>query len=675
MPHQHFNMLTARPATEAASGRRSLAWLRVTFLTVVLVAVAGTLALLPFLRATQAVYAYADEGKAELLAAERAAEQLNIPAALAHVDAAEQRFASAQAELFTLKPFEALPAVGAHIAAADDVLTSGVIAVSAIRDVLFAVDDIIDVLREGERLSGDVSGVLPDAATLFKDVSVEQKRALLAALERNAGRFADADQKIDAALAAFDDVDARALTSDFRASLDDVRGRLVEVKKVFAAFRPIAEYLPSLLGYPEERRYLLFFQNNTELRPTGGFLGLYGTVRVKDAELVAVHTDDVYALDGPAESTDRPDPPAPVRKYIGIDEWYLRDANWSPDFPSAAEVMERFYREEAAVAAPGEAALPVDGIIAFTPSLAEDLLRLTGPISVDGTSYDAENLVDRLEFQVEREFALSGIPASERKDVVGKLLDEMIARFTSLPLDRLLAAVAAVHTNLDESQILLQMKDERLQRLILENDWGGKLRSVQGDYVMVVDANLASLKSDPAVMRTVSYAVTPTADGYEGAVTVSYDHRGSFDWKTTRYRTYTRVFVPDGARLIEVEGAMENDRLKDPSRRAGVPDSGNEAGRAWFGAFISIEPKEQRTLKFRYTLPNSVVDSIRGGSYRLVVEKQPGTEAHGLTVDLDFGKNVRSATPPEAAEEFGDARYRYVTDLRVDREFDVEIAH
>jgi hypothetical protein len=675
MPHDHFNLLHAKPAFDGDEPvRRSYAWVRGVFLTLTIVFAVLVVVSIPFIRAVQATYEHITDGRSELAAAQNSLATLNVDAALDHLGRAESEFSSARKRMVILHPFSILPFVGGYVSTAEDGLESGVYAVQAVREVLTALGEIVGVLQEGAELTGSVEGLLPDARALFRDITPARKRAVLAALQRNADKFADASTKIDSALVSFARIDETKFSAEVAASIAGIREQLLTLQGVFNALAPIAKNVPPLLGYPEEKRYLIFFQNNTELRPTGGFLGVYGAIVVKDAELVSVHTDDIYALDGPAESTERPDAPPPIRRYIGIDSWYLRDANWSPDFPTAAAIMERFYREEALVAEPDAAALPIDGIIATTPRLASDLLRLTGPITVDDVTFTSENLVDELEFQVERNFVNTGVAFGDRKDIIGKLLDGMIDRITALPMERILEAVGMVHASLEESDILLAMKDPDLQAVVFENDWGGKLHAPDSDYFTVVDANLASLKSDPAVRRDIAYSISPSPEGYVASVRITYDHRGTFDWKTTRYRTYTRILVPLGATLLGVDGALVNDRLKDPAQRSGTPDVFEEAGKQAFGAFISIEPQRTGVLEFRYLLPGSVTRSIEAGEYGLYVEKQPGTEANGLTLDLDFGKTLRSAAPAEPSERFGDTRYSYATDLRVDREFLVDLA-
>jgi hypothetical protein len=670
--HPHGNLLSAKRLKGDGSRSRRIAV--AVGIGVLLVAGALAAVTVPFWLIGERVYAHASNGRDALLDAQRAAEGLDLDRAIERSRFAQAEFGIAKEHLVKLEPLIALPYLGPNLHAADRLLVTGSRTASAVEDVLLSVRDILGVVGEVEALPGLLSGHLPDASTLFRDLTPERKRAMLAAFATSAPRMKDAVGKIDEALVAIDDVAAEDVSPAFTAPLLPMRAKLAELRSSLEKALPYVEVLPSALGYPNGKYYLLFFQNNTELRPSGGFLGVYGLVRVQDAELVSVTTNDVYALDGPSESAPRPAPPEPIRRYIGIDKWYLRDANWSPDFGVSAALMEQFFAEESAVVY-GAANVPaIHGIVAITPKVAEDVLRLVGPVTVEGKTFTPENVVDQLEFEVERGFAQQGVPFHERKAIVGVLVREIIDRLSALSFGELLGALDIVERNLEEEHILLAAKDPAAQALIRENGWGGRLKPATGDYVMVVDANLASLKSDPAVHRTIAYSVEPGPDGsYLGKVAITYDHRGRFDWKTTRYRTYTRLYVPDGAQFLGASGALVNDRLKDPAQRPGEVDVGKELGKTVFGAFTSIEPGQKRTLEFRYKLPSYVVQSIRAGEYALDVEKQPGTLGHGLTLDLDFGKTLASAEPPEERAEWGDGRYRVRTDLRIDRSFLVEL--
>lgn len=625
----------------------------------------------PFWYAAAHAYTKAVEGREAIRRVESSLADLDLAQARTDLEDAQAAFNAAGRDMKVLRWLDGVPYIGEQIDTADRLLASGSITMSAATDLLDIAEELLAVVEETNLLSGEVAGAAPDLASAFKDLTPERKRAFLAVFANAAPRIATAVEKIDTALIAFkgirEDNDTQALAD----ALAPVEERLYMLREGLAAVAPFAATAPSVLGFPDEKTYLLFFQNNTELRPTGGFLGVVGLAKVKDAELIHVDTGDVYALDGPNETVPRQAAPKPITKYMGVKQWYLRDANWSPDFPTAAALMERFYKEEYPHAFPGETAPEIDGIIAITPEIVTDIIRITGPLTAHGVTFTEENFVEQLEYEVEKGFVQRDIPFFDRKSIIDELVDDLVAKLQAFSLAQLLAVVQVVHQNMEEGHILLSMKDPALQRVILENDWGGAVHQTAGDYVHVVDANLASLKSDPAVQRSISYRIEPDGASYVGTVSVTYDHRGGFDWKTTRYRTYTRVFAPLGTEFLGVSGAMENDKLKDPARRPGTADVFEEAGKLAMAAFISIEPKEQRTLSFRFRVAPGVVEQIKAGKYSLYVEKQGGTIAHPLTLDLNFGKNLSSADPGEHPSDFGDTRYRYETDLRVDRTFEV----
>lgn len=431
---------------------------------------------------------------------------------------------------------------------------------------------------------------------------------------------------------------------------------------------PVVRELATLLG---DRTVLVLLLNNAELRPGGGFIGAFGIVRLENGSLSSFDVHDVYALDRYGLDTVKKLPPVPLRAYLGVPAWYFRDANWSPDFKESSLEVLRAYAEESA-ASDGRYG-PVDMVVGVTPDLFKDILRLTGPVEVSGVTLTADNLTDKLEFEVEQKFLKTNIPREERKQIIGALADALAERIRNLPADRRAALFDAIRRALREKHLMVYDPNAAIQAVLEAQDFAGRVKNVPHDFLLVADANLASLKSDPAVQRTVSYRFQPALDGqYDATVGITYRHTGRFDWRTTRYRTYTRVYVPAGSTFISGSGAFFDDKIKDPSRRPGSFDVGAELGKAVFGAFTSIEPGETRTLTFNFRLAPEVARSIRDGHYRLLVQKQLGTEANDLTLDLGFDKKVQSATPGELPVEYHDSRYRLVTDLREDRTFEVK---
>lgn len=421
--------------------------------------------------------------------------------------------------------------------------------------------------------------------------------------------------------------------------------------------------LPKILGFDQPRTYLLLFSNNTEIRPGGGFIGVYATMRVDKGQMELLALEGTEKIDARTPEEWRPTPPAILQEHLKVDRWYFRDSNWSPDFVASASKALELYGGEGGVAS-GE----IDTVVAFTPTVLEELMRLTGPFTIQGIEFTAENVTEKLEYEVEYGYEDRGIIFAERKQIIEPFMLTLLEHLKNNLFFKLKDYWQLIETMGKEKHIMLYSLNPDLQAEAIKRGWSGQVQQTTGDYLLWVDANLAALKTDHAMARTINYSFSVQPDGrILATATMKYDHQGKFDWRTTRYRTYVRIFVPLGSELIKVAGAMKWDRTTAP----GIIDQGEELGKKWFGTFIAIEPGKTGVLSFQYLLPEIISEQIKNSSYTLVVQKQLGTINHGLTLDLNFGKNITGANPPELESEWGDVIYRYSGDLREDREFSI----
>jgi len=131
---------------------------------------------------------------------------------------------------------------------------------------------------------------------------------------------------------------------------------------------------PQLLGADRPRTYLLLFQNEDELRATGGFVSAVGRATIDAGKIISLTVEDSYAVDD--FTTPYPDAPAPMLDYMGIDLWVLRDSNWSPDFPVAARQAISLYTQTRGGT--------IDGVIALNQQVVEALVDGLGPLTIDG---------------------------------------------------------------------------------------------------------------------------------------------------------------------------------------------------------------------------------------------------------------------------------------------------
>lgn len=503
----------------------------------------------------------------------------------------------------------------------------------------------------------------------FSKFSKEEKKKILGRIYEAGPEIYGMKANLDLALLSLEQISYKGALWPLKNSIFGLREKIEEGRNILREAVPLSRILPVLAGYPAKTFYLVLLQNSDELRPTGGFLGTYGILEVEYGDILRFETHDIYHMDMPIKDKLDILPPEPIKKYL-VSKWYMRDANWSPDWPTAASKIEWFYKTEDELLPPenkinnfnGEFA----GVIAITPKFITDLFSLTGPVEVEGEEYNADNFVNLLEYRVEKGYAQLGVPSWHRKEVIGEIAKELKIRLMDMPAARWKDIIAVTEDNIIKKNIFVYFKDKETEGLIKENGWGGEMKEVfESDYLMAVDANMGSLKTDVVMSKSMDYKVEESVDGLTAKLRLNYSHRGGFDWKTTRYRSYTRVYVPLGSQLIKAEGATEKDIKVQ-----------NELGKTSFGAFISIEPGQIGSLYFEYKLPEYVAGELKNGTYNLYVQKQAGNDINSLSVDVKSADAIKSYSPASlSVVKVSDKEIRWEGDLSGDRRYEVELGN
>lgn len=531
------------------------------------------------------------------------------------------------------------------------------------RQLLESLDAFFKLGQDVLQLA-DVQNALPAEAT-FKELPADTKQAILQRLSTASDDFDLLSARIQIASKELEHLRSNRLAAPFLGVLDPFLLRLNDLHDELAVASTLAHVLPELSGLDGDRTHLLLFLNNDELRPGGGFIGTYGLLKTAKGEIISLATADVYALDSVAAPELKTIPPEPLKKYNATTSWFFRDANWSPDFAVSAQQVIALFEQESEIAGNQQhipVAAQVDGVIGFTPTAASALLEYLGPIQAGGQTFTAQNVPELIEYQVEKGFQENGIPLAQRKEILSELVVQIQDRLVTLPYAKWADVFLIVSKAFQEKQLAMYSKNESVQRALVTSGWSGTVIPSASDFQLFVDANLASLKSDPVVKRSLRYELFRNESGaWVGRTTVTYDHQGTFDWRTTRYRTYARLLVPAGTQLVRVLGLQEGPEVVDESTMRS------------FGGFVVIEPGKEHSVIFEYRLADQVVESIAKQMYRLQLFKQMGARDYALTVDLDFDKNVTNAVPAENRSEWGDDRYRLNTKLSQDLMFEVAL--
>lgn len=586
--------------------------------------------------------------RSSLKEAQAAAQARQFSLMLEAVKQAESDLSEIRKGLNATGGWRVAPWIGSRLRAFEDVEKVGSSALAGFRELAEAAAAIQAAL--------EIEGITDPTQTVagsrsFQDLTPEEKRYILSQLDAAVPNMRRARERISIAAQAWERVPKDDLFIAARSALEPLADRLPELAGELDRAVALFEILLPLVGYPTERTYLVLLQNADELRATGGFIGNVGEITVEAADFKRIDFKDVYAVDNPVSGVWKEVPPEIMRRELGIPAWFLRDANWSPDYTLSAERVLDFYQRETKLGTGRD--VPVDSVVALQPQFFRELLKLTGPLTVEGKTFDANNFFDQLQYDVEIGFLSAGIPVPQRKEVVEKLGNELLKKLTNQPASRWPEIVRIATDALTNKDILIYSRDRNLQSLLDARDWSGRTKTVTDDYLWVIDSNLAALKTDGVMDKQIIYSVDATDPaGPVATVRLRYVNTNRrIDWRYTRYRSYTRVYVPEGSELLSWSGVTR-------------PDVYRELGKRVYGAFWTIEPGRTGELVYRYRLSPNISEKISSGTYELNVQKQPGSRA-SLTLDLAFGKKLLRATPAESPEQFGDTHYR-----QTDRPFD-----
>ncbi len=450
----------------------------------------------------------------------------------------------------------------------------------------------------------------------------------------------------------------------FGGMYDTLIGKITFFEEKSAPLMSLFDVIPLAAGFNKEKTYLLLFQNNHEVRATGGFIGTYGILKLKQGEITHLSTDNIYNLDKTAEKTLHIPPPKPFLNFFPKKNryWFLRDSNWSPDFPTAARQAEFFYTHEGGKE-------HIDGVIALTPDGIVSLLSIVGPVTIDGVFYSRDTFVRELQYQVEIGYSEQGVPQEERKEVIGRLASVILRRLYELPGEKWMNVFSALQGTLQEKHALLYFHEPQVQQFAASKGWDGRVRGSDGDFLMVIDSNMASLKTDGVMEKHVDYSVQEYPDGHlQGTVVLTYKNNGGFTWYSTRYKDWVRVYMPADAVVLHVQGAMKKELSDEP----GPIEISSEGDKVSIGAFIVVEPGHTKTLRIEYRLPQRIAEQIKRGTYALLVQKQSGVSNQKLDLNLHFLRSSKQNEPRSFFTGSSDKHFLHAeTDLRTDHEFQI----
>ncbi|MDX9971202.1 MAG: DUF4012 domain-containing protein [Candidatus Gracilibacteria bacterium] len=475
--------------------------------------------------------------------------------------------------------------------------------------------------------------------------------------------------EINAASEKIANVNVEILPEDLQIKVNYAKEKIAEISEILNNIKTYYPEILKLLGDEKPHKYLVLFQNNQEMRPTGGFIGSYALIDINKGYLEKMETHDVYDLRGLGDT--QIDPPEDFRLFTS--NWRFRDSNYSPDFSLSAQKALWFLEAESGIS--------VDTVIAINQGLLRDMLAITGPIQVgDFGKLDSYNYDTVLSYVIESKMWGAEDPKHILKVFVPAFAKEIMN-------EKYLSRVSGkIFRALEQKHIMFYSKDENLEALFDKFGVSGKQYQLQEneDYIQVINISSGGTKSDKLIEEKISHDTRISENG-EVIDTVSIKRTHLFNdqilkkWKEIlqvygiskpesyvldilgrgRNRTTIRIYVPKGSILVS---------STDPEMKTNYDA---ELNKTYFTATIEIFAGQSKDLKLSYKLPFRLDFSNENLSvYKLIAEKMPGHPGQLFTKTIE---KTESITPviyyPESFKKDNFDNLIYAKDLVYDRYF------
>jgi hypothetical protein len=470
------------------------------------------------------------------------------------------------------------------------------------------------VLTHVPIIGDDARGVRA-AATAVSDLSealapVAQRATDLDALLPEGGRVAleavaELQEPVKDAARALSDADSRLQAEDSSGYVDQFRARYAELSRLVSdaadamdAASVAVDLMPVALGSKEPVRYLLVFQNNAEIRATGGLPGALSLLNADDGRIS-------LGRQVAANSFGERDTPLPITKdeeevftdFLGR---YMLDANFTPAFPRTAELMKQRWEE----VHPER----LNGVISLDAVAISYLLEATGPLSVDGYDLTADNAVDVLinQIYIDR-------PDPQAQDAFFRqVVSTMFGRILQGDLGRPRELLAALVRGGNEHRIYAHFFDKGAQDLIGERSIAGEPATSGGDAERIdvtLNSGTAS-KMSYYLDYDVRVSSPMCSNDVESAqVTARLSSTAPLDAATSLppYLSGSgRNGVEPGKQLVEVRlftpsgGTVQEFTINGKDFK---PDKSPLGDRATTTAYIFLEPEQTAEVSWQVTAP------------------------------------------------------------------------
>jgi len=422
-----------------------------------------------------------------------------------------------------------------------------------------------------------------------------------------------------------------------------------------AKLKDILRVTPELLGAISPVSYLVIFQNEKELRSSGGLLSSYAILTLDKGEIVGtLNTIDMWELHNQLAAIGRHPgfrdiygQAALMPRGCGPQVLRPQDVGIYPDLNLTMDMFTDYY-DLARKYVPSKYP-DYQHVIIINTFFASDLVSLIDPIvePITGRTITEENLAR----EIFTTTALEKHGSKTRKSFIGQVADVAQQKFRDLSSDQLLDVLNKMLTTVIQKNIGMQSKNAKVQQFINEFELGGKIENnFAGDYFQLGEAQNCALKANFFIRDIVTQNIKIADNGsikkdinvqwrnehvYAGGEDAIISNSSRFF-----YRSWARVMAPQGTVFTSSDGLKKSGIIRynpvvhfDQKMQKQISEN--------VIRFDHRRPNASAPIKYHdlnvsYNLPGNLNYNADKG-YRMLIQKHPGKRDEYYKINIQQG--------------------------------------
>lgn len=456
--------------------------------------------------------------------------------------------------------------------------------------------------------------------------NAQEYTSYLEAIKNNRYLLQEGVYKISLADSLISSADTRGYPSSLKNTINEYKDLVSQIRTSVEPIEKISEFLPELLGLNQRRRYLILFQDNGEIRSTGGWISDYAIVAIENGQIRELFVDDVYnaqallKLKGKTYKT-----PTSMLKALGGVPFSFPLVNWDPNLENVLLYSEQFVYD----LGKGNS---LDGVITLDTVFIQRLLDKWGGIEVAGESelINSENFYPRVFKE-----PTTGLVSDSRTSVfLADFFNSVITKIFSNKITDNKDVYEVVKDSIDEKHILFSFKNASAQSYLNENGWVSNLEQKFAVAPINIDWNWGGNKANLYIKKnhTLNIQVKDekTID-YTYQVTIENDSTKE-EFPQGEYRNYIRIYVPYNAEITALRGLTNNSY-----------DMYIENGYKVIAGWFNVPIQQTLTLELRYRLNKTanntnfpLLKTDTNYQMDIYIFKQPGSRKDSYSLSLSY---------------------------------------